>query len=1667
LNRILPLTFAIRALLLAAAWMLGAGGAFAATITNTAQVRWQQGAAVLVAQSNTVTIDVTGISSQVAVLALPGDAAATLDMPGGQCGGKALPIAAVEQGVLAAEKPDVLEQMKVGQPILFRLTVSRAALDAGRVDTLDVTLTSASGDVETVTVSETGKDTGVFFGAVPTSAIPPTPVSGDCRLSVSDGDKITVTWKDATSASLVAQASVAVVADPFGVVFDSEDGTPVNGVRVTLVDAATGAPAKVLADDGRTAWPSTVITGQDVIDAGGNVWPMPAGEYRFPLAALGRYRLKIEPPAPYVAPSSASADSLAALRRPDGGELQIAAGSFGGEIVLSSTAAVRVDVPIDPPAVAVTLAKTASREVAQPGDAVFYTVTVRNPDGAHARRGVVLTDRPAAALRLRKDSIRIDGVAPGEGAVTVSGDGRVLAVTVGAIAPGATRTVTYAMTVRPDAAAGNAVNRVDAADWRGTSATASANLRVERDNLASTMTLIGRVSVGDCGTRGARPGLGGVRLMLEDGSFAVTDADGRYHFEGLMPGTHVVEAQEASLPEAAKLVDCAASTRSAGSASSRFVTGQGGSLAVADFAVVMAQGATAPAAAKAADDGGRGAAGGDTDWLALGDGPTDFLFPGMDHNPRAPTVRVVIRHREGETVLLKADGAVVDKLAFDGAKKSGTGYAVSVWRGLPLVHADTRLEAEVRRADGSVTAVLTRVVHFAASAARVELVPERSMLLADGRTRPVVAVRVLDRTGHPVHAGMSGPFGLSAPYESAGVIDAMQARVLSGMDRAAPTWTVKGDDGVALIELAPTMVSGGLDLTFPFVDREVKRQQVLETWVAPGAQKWTLVGLAEGAVGAKTIADHMQRADAFDSDLGRHARVALYAKGRIKGKYLVTAAYDSAKQRAEQRLLGGLDPRAYYTVFADGSDRRFDAASTGKLYLRVESDHVRALYGDFSTGFDHAQLARYERTMTGVKAEARMGKVRLQGFAAKTATTHRRDQIPGGGISGPYRLSSRAIVPNSETVTLEVRDRMRSEIVVSSQVLVRFVDYDVDLFSGTISFRQPVLSRDDAMNPRTIVVDYEIDSLRGEEWNAGLRGEMLTKGDRVRIGATAITDAGGAGDGTAQGRTNLGAVDARVRVGAGTEIRAEGSVSKATGGEARTAWLVEAEHHDAKLDVLAYARALDTGFGLGQTSVGELGRRKVGVDGRYALNEAWSVAASGAIDDALGEASHRDMVQMRAIWTTPGTEARLGLARYGEHLADGTGSAVTLVEAGATRRLLDNKLEVTAAAGFALGSSDASSYQPPRYRFGARYAITPSVRLVGDYEMTKGSAGETRTVRAGLELAPWTGARILTTLGQQSITEQGKRAFAAYGLAQSLPVGRHLTVDASVDGNRVIGGRGFASTSSTAVVGGATSTSVIEDFTAYTFGASWRAGLWSATGRAELRQGSLDRRKGLTLGAIRQLGEGSVVGGGMTLTQAHEAGGAMSQVASVALSLAHRPADAPLAFLAKLELRSDKVVAGADSTALTVDGDARSRRVVASFSGDWAPFGREQGQRVQRTEVGLFAAVRHNMDRYQGYDLAGTTVLGGLDLRIGLGARVEIGGTATLRRSLSDGTTAFAVGPQLGFVPADNAMIVIGYNLTGFRDRDFAEARNTRKGVFAMLRLKFDSHSLASLGIGR
>ena len=1576
------------------------------------------------------------------------------------------------------------DQLRGGEPLYFEVTANAANRDPAAIDSLTVVLTTVEGDRETMTVFETAPDSGVFAGVIDTLRTPPPLEVEDCRLSVDADSRITVAAMNPATGDVLVEVAVQVLVDPFGVVFDSETGEPVDGARVMLVDAATGAPATVFAPDGVTSWPSTVISGQSITDGAGIVVPMGAGEFWFPLTSTGRYRLLVEPPEPYAAPSIVTPDVLARITRPDGRPFVIREGSFGDAFVLADPIPFEVDIPVDRPSLDLALTKTASRVNAAPGDVIFYTLTIRNTDPGRVKRAVSVTDTPSRWLRLRPDTIRINGERAPE-AVTIAPDGRVLTIALGDLAGGATARVTYAMTVRPDAQPGRALNDAAARDALGRLSRASAAVDLVRDGIADRMTIIGRITAGACTIdESQRTGIAGVRVMIEDGSFAITDADGRYHFEGVVPGTHVVQVSRMTLLEGARMIDCSSSTRNAGSTSSRFAIGQGGSLVVADFHAIVPENA-APVSIEAPVSAKKEAAPVATDFLALGDGEDGFLTPTADANPRAPAIRVAIRHRRGQSVQLLVDGKPVDPLAFDGTQNPEKGrFAVSQWRGVPLVNDRTVIEARIVNSFGEVSKTFTREVFFTRAPAKVELLSAQSQLIADGRTRPVIAVRVLDRNNRPLREGLSGNFTLNSPYQSAEQIDRQQLNQLTGTAPTAARWVVEGNDGIARIELAPTMVSGSLRLAFAFEDGTITRRQELEAWIEPGDIEWTIVGLAEGTVGARTVADNMERAGQFDSDLGKDARVALYAKGQVLGKYLLTLAYDSAKQRDDQRALGALDPQTYYTVFGDASARQFDAASRDKLYVRIETSTFYALYGDFQTAFNQTRLANYNRTATGVKAEARVGAVKAQAFAAEIASRFQRQEIQGQGITGPYSLASRRILANSERVTIEVRDRFRPELIVLTRELTRFADYDIDLLSGTISFAAPVLSRDENLNPQFIVIEFESDGAGESEMNAGVRADWTSDDGAVRIGASAITDAGLTGPGGDAQRTDLGAIDLRAEIGDATEIRAEFGVSHRES-EAATGWLIEAQHQTATLDLLAYAREIDSDYGIGQQNLAERGRRKLGVDGRVLLSQDLNFVGSVWQDESLIDAARRRAAQGQMVLTRQRTDLRIGLTHFDDRLANGGDASSTVLEAGATQRLFDNKLELSASTAVALGKAESIDL-PARHRIGARYAITQDVRLVGTYEIADGETLNARQLRGGVEVSPWQGGQVVTTLGKDSIGEQGTRSFAAFGLSQTLQVSPALTIDATIDGNRTLGGALSNAENASRVInpaqpvasGGQLSSGLLfEDFTAVTFGAAWRKDRWSVTARGEVRDGETADRKGLTFGAIRQLGEGSLIGSGGTWTRAESTRGAVSEIMDGSIAFAHRPDASPLSMLGKLEFRSDRVTdavsgeaggaGGAGRTALLVDGDAKSRRLIASLSTNFSPRSAVNGAELRRHEFALFLGARYNFDQFEGLGFSGTSALVGADARIGIGERFELGASATVRTNLKDDVTSFAYSPTIGVVPVEGVLVTVGYNIEGFRDGDFGAARNTNKGAFAAMRMKFDADSLSFLGLGR
>ena len=1691
------------------------GGARAQTISNTAYATWPIGGQTATVASNTVTFSQANFPVTVTTYLASQSGSSVLTYQASQCSATASSAASVAAGKTLS--PSGFAQatvipantISIGEAFYFTVSMPQANLSPSAIDHITVILTTSSGDKETLVIGETAANTGVFAGSIATAAIPPQPVQGDCVLSVGGGDTVTIQPEYPGSTLAPATATIAVLADPMGEVFSSDDGSPVSGATVALVDATTGQPAKVYAIDGATSWPATMQSGKTVTDGAGIEHVMAAGEYSFPKVATGSYRLVITPPSPYTAPSKLTPAQLAGLKRTDGSALNLTTASYGAAFTVANNQAVVIDVPVDRPVSAAKITKVASISEAQPGDMVVYTVTVTNPDSVHAMRGLTLVDRPSSLLRLRKGTVRIDGADAG-GKAVFAPDGSLLTVSLGTLTAGGVHTITYAATVRPASGTNRAENTATITDITGTSASANAVVKIDQDGLSSRMTLVGEITDGGCSLLGRHQGIPGVRVMLEDGSFAITDKNGRYHFDGLVPGSHVAQVAPETLPEGGKFVLCGGGTRAAGSAISRFVIGDGGNLMVANFHAVLLSAQSAAAPDEGAKDAKqeqeraeRAAAGADTDWLAQGNGPADFLFPLVDHNPRSPAIRVVIRHGAAQTVALFANGKPVSALMRDTMKVAAdNSFAVSIWRGVPLDGETTELSADVRNADGSLATHLARTVHFNHVPFSAQILPERTRLLADGRTRPVIAVRIVDRNGRPVHAGLSGDVAISAPYESADAIDMMQSRALSGLGRQTPHWQIKGDDGVALIELAPTMASGAVQLNFSFVDNDQHHSQTLEGWVKPGKVDWTLVGLAEGSLGARTIADAMDKTSAISSDLGQHARTAFYAKGRVLGKFLLTLAYDSAKQASDQTIMGTIDPRAYYTVYGDGSSRRFDAASRNKLYVRIETATFYAIFGDVEAGFNQTQLGKFQRTATGVKSEARLGGLHLQGFGARTSTTHRHDEIAGNGLSGPYPLSSSAVMINTETVTIEVRDHARPDVVLSSTPLTAYADYTIDPIAGTITFKQPLLSRDASLNPQYAVIDYDIDPTLGgaNSFVGAVRADYTTRNKALRVGTTLITDT--TTQGATTGRSREAAADIKLRISSTTELRAEGGISTLAGVVSR-AWMVEQEHHDKMLDVLAYARSADQAFGVGQTGDTQLGHRRIGVDARKKLGDKLALSASLWLDDSLSTIDNRKQASFKLQYRDKDTQASIGATTMSENDALGSGNSTT-IDASVTQKLMHNRLELTAAVAAPMGTAEAASL-PGSLTVGARYAINSHTRIVGSYELADSPAISTRTGRIGLDAQPWRGGHLTAGLGDQDIVENTQRTFAAFGLSQSIAINRHLTFDTTLDTNKVLSGAslnglssavtgltGSSGTISTSTTTGSTitgtttgsgiaTTSLVENYTAVTLGLAWRKDLWSTTLRGEWRDGELSQRHGMTMGAIRQLGDGKMLGSGLTWTHAVGTDGTVTDVLDATVALAWRPHFAPLAWLARAEYRTDYALAGSNSSSGAVaslatasagsalsglaTGDAHARRLIVSVSTDWTPHGRHDDEFVERSEVSLFAAVRRNFDAYDGYNLSGTTVMGGVAAHIGLGERVEIGGQASVLTSPSDGTTQFSIGPSVGFVPMKNVLMMVGYNIKGYRDADFSAANSTARGVFVSMRMKFDTSTFGFLGL--
>jgi uncharacterized repeat protein (TIGR01451 family) len=1027
----------------------------------------------------------------------------------------------------------------------------------------------------------------------------------------------------------------------------------------------------------------------------------------------------------------------------------------------------------------------------------------------------------------------------------------------------------------------------------------------------------------------------------------------------------------------------------------------------------------------------------DKAWIEEQNPGLEWVYPNPEFLPPIPAVKLAVKHPPSEKLKILLNGEEISPFGYSGCvKNSAKTVAVSKWISVHIKDGDNLFEAVCYNSEGVETQRSAKLIHYSTLPVDAKLQENDSVLIADGKTFPEVHILFLDATGNPARPGIVGEFSVDPPYSVYQESKAVKADPLAPSQEEEGRYKIN-DKGQAVMKLMPTSQSGEAIIRFKLDGKDFEER----VWLKPGKRDWILVGLAEGTAGYRIVNGHQENLD--DADLEdkwyKDGRTAFFAKGQIKGEWLLTLSYDSERDSDEARLFQDIDPDEYYTLYGDASTSGAEAASTEKLYVKVERGKFYSMYGDYDTGLTMTELSAYSRTLTGFKTKLDSKHVSMDLFAAETNQAFVKDEIRGDGTSGLYYLSRRDIVESSETVTIETRDRHKSQDIISSESLSRNVDYTIDYDQGTIFFKSPVMSTDDGFNPVYIVVDYEAED--SDDKNATYGGRLALKAldEKVELGGTHVHEGG------ENTESDLLGADLTVEVTENTELKAEyAHTDSEQRGEssAGEAYLAELSHNGAKADGRVYYRKQGAGFGVGQQNASESGTEKYGAELEYHVTEKLDATAEAYRNTDLGTRARDDMGEATVEYTQDRYSLETGIRAGEEKTGEGDVNRVTQVLGGASFNFLDKKLVFRADHEQTVSNDNDNTEYPTRTTLGVDYRIIEQLSLFAQDEMSWSGDQETESIRGGFKLTPWKGANFDTSLEQtRDISEDQDPATATlanFTVGQNVTLFEKWKVDASVDHSRALDKTGYDSGS----------TALDSDFTATSWGVQYTEKDWSASAKVEFRfaddvdkwnasvgwYGEVDDGLGISLGALVTRNDYNVEGN-------EDASG------DLRIGLAWRPKFSRWIVLDRLDLIWED-----DNDA---DSPYETRKFVNNLNANY--------KTGYRTQVSFKHGAKYVLDNIDGGSYSGFTDLYGLELRYDVAKKWDLGLRACVRHSWNSHQLQYSTGPSVGYNPFTNAWVGAGYNVIGFRDEDFTDGDFFTQGLFFQFRLKFDQYTKEEL----
>jgi hypothetical protein len=726
--------------------------------------------------------------------------------------------------------------------------------------------------------------------------------------------------------------------------------------------------------------------------------------------------------------------------------------------------------------------------------------------------------------------------------------------------------IRYRVAVGATAAEGAKLTSYATARAGAETAQAQAAVRVTGGVFSDDAFVLGKVYL-DCNGDGQQnadePGVPGVRIYLEDGSFAETDRDGKYSLYGLKPLTHVLKMDATTLPASAR--PQVLSNRHAGRGDLRFLDLRNGELGRGDFALSCNVAVQAEVAyrrqqreqagdeldsalklrfdAEQKTEQGRQTIQGDRASGWIGDGakrtPAAATSATAENSapveaivavPSSPSLDTLLRDdialrlvglNDGQ--ILTSDFTDVTVLGSDaadfvltvngetvpqtqvGQRSALASRHAAAWNYIAVRLRSGKNIVAVQQQQGQGGRLQRQQVELIVPgpAARMDIATP-PQLLADGQSAVALEIALFDKDDVPATA----PGLLSLTAERA-------TWLTQDANPEAQGLQVVVKDGRAVVLLKSPAEAGKVAVR---AELGALRQSV-DLAFAPALRPMVAAGIVEGRLtlnngridtGGNSGFERELRSFARSSGDGKQtaaARTAFFLKGQVKGEYLLTASFDSDKD-ARERLFRDIEPDKFYPVYGDDSVRGFDAQSSSKLYLRVDKDRSYLVVGDFSTGQTSSvrQLTQYSRSVNGVAQHLEKGPVSANVFASRDSLRQQVITFPAANTRFYPGTLPPFYVEGSERVELVTEDRAQGGIGQRVRTLARFADYSIDELSGSLKVTEAVTRLDpETGGLNSYRITFEVEEGAAQSWLYGA-DVTVSPTASTKLGVMAVND---------------------------------------------------------------------------------------------------------------------------------------------------------------------------------------------------------------------------------------------------------------------------------------------------------------------------------------------------------------------------------------------------------------------------------------------------------------------------------------------------------------------------------------------------------------------------------